>query len=244
MNDRYVDIPAWTTILGAAKVVGRARKGWTFGVLEAVTGREYAQLSNGAQSTKAEVEPLTSYTVFRAQRELGRRGAIGLLGTSVFRDLNEPALVSYLTDRAVMVGVDGHVFLDNARNWVLHGGLAGSSVHGSTDAITRLQKAEQRYLQRPDVDVREAGPGRDEHVGLERPGQREPQQREPDREPGHLGHEPGPRGERRRLLDADGPGRGARHGPVPQADPGPLVQRADVLGVEVVDVELGLAVSG
>ena len=151
MNDRYVDIPAWTTILGAAKVVGRTRSGWTLGVLEAVTGREYAQLSDGARTVKAEVEPLSSYTVFRAQREIGRRGAVGVLGTSVFRDLNEPALRSYLTDRAVMIGVDGHVFLDRARNWVFHGGLAGSSVHGSTDAITRLQKAEQRYYQRPDV---------------------------------------------------------------------------------------------
>ena len=151
VNDRYVDIPSWTTILGAAKVVGRTRGGWTLGALQAVTGREFAQLSDGNRTVKAEVEPLSSYTVFRAQRELGRRGAIGLLGTSVFRDLDEPALQSYLADRAVMLGVDGHVFLDGARNWVFHGGLAGSSVHGSTDAITRLQKAEQRYFQRPDV---------------------------------------------------------------------------------------------
>ncbi len=152
VNDRYVDIPAWTTILGAAKVVGRTRNGWTVGLLDAVTGREYAQVSNGTETANAEVEPLTNYAVFRAQRGLGRRAAIGVLGTAVVRDLDEPALVSYLTDRALMVGVDGHIFLDNARTWVFHGGLAGSSVHGSTDAITRLQKAEQRYLQRPDVD--------------------------------------------------------------------------------------------
>jgi hypothetical protein len=151
VNDRYVDVPSWTTILGAAKVVGRTRGGWTLGVLEAVTGREYADLSNGTATSATEVEPLSSYTVFRAQRELGRRAAIGLLGTAVVRDLNEPALQSYLPDRAVMLGVDGHVFLDRARTWVFHGGIAGSSVHGSTDAITRLQKAEQRYLQRPDV---------------------------------------------------------------------------------------------
>ncbi len=151
MNDRYVDIPSWTTILGAAKVVGRTGKGWTVGLLDAVTGREYAELSNGTQTAKAEVEPLTNYTIFRAQRGLGRRAAIGMLGTSVIRDLNEPALTSYLADRALMLGVDGHVFLDGARNWVFHGGIAGSSVHGSTEAITRLQKAEQRYYQRPDV---------------------------------------------------------------------------------------------
>ena len=140
MNDRYVDIPSWTTILGAAKVVGRTRGGWTLGALQAVTGREFAELSDGNRTVKAEVEPLSSYTVFSAQRELGRRGAIGLLGTSVFRDLDDPALKSYLADRAVMLGVDGHVFLDGARNWVFHGGLAGSSVHPARPTRSRASR--------------------------------------------------------------------------------------------------------
>jgi hypothetical protein len=151
VNGRYVNVPSWTTILGAAKVVGRTRNGWTVGLLEAVTGREYAQISNGAEATKTEVEPLTNYAVVRAQRGLGRRAAVGVLGTSVVRDLNDPSIASYLTDRALMIGVDGHYFLDGGRTWVVHGGIAGSSVHGTTDAITRLQKAEQRYYQRPDA---------------------------------------------------------------------------------------------
>ena len=76
----YVDTPASTTILGAAKLTGRTSGGWTLGVVEAVTGREYAQLSNGLMRARVEVEPLTNYFVGRAQRELGRRAAIGLLG--------------------------------------------------------------------------------------------------------------------------------------------------------------------
>ena len=40
----YADAPATTTILGAAKLVGRTRRGWTLGALDAVTGREYARL--------------------------------------------------------------------------------------------------------------------------------------------------------------------------------------------------------
>jgi hypothetical protein len=147
----YVDMPTATTILGAAKIVGRTRKGWTLGALDAVTGSEHARVSNGLQTTEAEVEPLTNYAVIRAQRELGRRAGIGLLGTSVIRHLDDPSLAAYLTDRALMLGVDGHVFLDRARNWVFHGGIAGSAVHGSTQAITRLQRAEQRYYQRPDA---------------------------------------------------------------------------------------------
>ena len=151
VNGTWVDVPAATTILGAAKVVGRTHKGWTLGALEAVTGSEHARVASGGEVTKPAVEPLTSYTVLRAQRELGRRAGVGVLGTAVFRDLGDPALAAYLADRALMVGADGHYFLDRGRTWVLHGGIAGSTVHGSTQAITRLQKAEQRYFQRPDV---------------------------------------------------------------------------------------------
>jgi hypothetical protein len=147
----YVDTPAATTILGAAKLVGRTRSGWTIGAMEAVTSRERANVSDGLNTTRPEVEPITNYAVFRAQRELGRRGALGFLGTSVARDLTNPVLAAMLTDRATMLGVDGHAFLDGARRWVFHGGIAGSWVHGTTDAITRLQKAEQRYDQRPDA---------------------------------------------------------------------------------------------
>jgi Domain of unknown function (DUF5916)/Carbohydrate family 9 binding domain-like len=147
----YVDQPASTTILGAAKLTGRTHSGWTVGALEAVTGREYARVSDGTETTRQEVEPLTNYAVLRAQRELGSRAAIGVLGTSVIRDLRDPALAGLLATRASMVGVDGHVFLDSGRVWVLHGGLAGSWVQGSAPAIARLQRAEQRYYQRPDA---------------------------------------------------------------------------------------------
>jgi len=151
VNSTYLDVPATTTILGAAKLVGRTRGRWTFGALDAVTGHEHARVSDGLQSGRAMVEPLTNYAVLRAQRELGRRGAIGVLGTSVLRDVSDPALAALLPDRALMLGLDGHVFVDRARRWVLHGGVAGSWVRGTTQAITRVQLAEQRYYQRPDA---------------------------------------------------------------------------------------------
>ena len=151
VSGTYVDVPASTTILGATKLVGRTRGGWTIGALDAVTGRERARVSDGVQTTRPEVEPLTNYAVFRAQRELGRRGAIGILGTSVIRDVSDPALAALLVGRASMLGLDGHVFLDTARKWVVHGVVAGSWFHGTTQAITRLQRAEQRHYQRPDA---------------------------------------------------------------------------------------------
>jgi hypothetical protein len=147
----YADVPTSTTILGAAKLVGRTRGGWTLGALDAVTAREHAKISNGVQTSEQQVEPLTNYAVFRAQRELGPRAALGLLATSVIRDGDDPALAASLPGRATMGGVDGHYFLDAGRTWVAHGGIAGSWVSGTPSAITRLQRAEQRYYQRPDA---------------------------------------------------------------------------------------------
>jgi len=59
----FVDAPSATTILGAAKLVGRTRSGWNVGVLEAVTGREYAEVATGTSRDRVEVEPLTNYFV-------------------------------------------------------------------------------------------------------------------------------------------------------------------------------------
>ena len=147
----YVDAPAATTILGAAKLTGRTSGGWTVGVVEAVTGREYARLSDGIAESHTEVEPLTNYFVGRAEREIGRRASLGLLGTALNRSIGSGALASVLVDQAYVGGVDGHLFLDSRRDWVLSGGVAGSTVSGRRAAILRLQTSAQRYYQRPDA---------------------------------------------------------------------------------------------
>jgi hypothetical protein len=147
----FVDTPAATTILGAAKVTGRTRNGWTLGIVEAVTGRERARAFDGRLRATFEVEPLTNYFVGRVRRELGRRGAIGLLGTAVHRRLDGSGLAALLVNQAWLGGMDGHVFLDGRRDWVVSGGMSGSLLSGSQASIARLQRAAQRYYQRPDA---------------------------------------------------------------------------------------------
>ena len=147
----FVDTPASTTILAAAKLTGRTRNGWTLGAVEAVTGREFARLAEGRLRDRVEVEPLTNYFVGRARREIGSRGALGFLGTAVNRGLRSPALEGALVSQAYVGGFDGHVFLDGKRDWVLFGGLAGSHLSGSRLSIDRLQRAAARYYQRPDA---------------------------------------------------------------------------------------------
>jgi Domain of unknown function (DUF5916)/Carbohydrate family 9 binding domain-like len=147
----FVDTPAATTILGAAKLIGHTKEKWAVGTLDAVTGREFARLSDGTSRERLEVEPLTNYFVGRAQGQLGRRAGVGFFGTAVDRSLDSPELESRLVSHAFVGGADGHVFLDSARDWVVFGGLAGSTVSGSREAVLRLQTAEQRYYQRPDA---------------------------------------------------------------------------------------------
>jgi hypothetical protein len=147
----FVEKPTATTILGAAKLTGKTRNGWSLGALDAVTGREWAKAVTGIERSQTEVEPLSNYFVARAEREFGRRGAVGALGTAVNRDLRQPELRADLTAQSYVGGVDGHVFLDGKRDWVITGGLAGSHLTGSTGAITRLQNQPQRYFGRPDA---------------------------------------------------------------------------------------------
>ena len=147
----FIDQPQATTILGAAKVTGKTGNGWSVGLLDAVTGREWARTDSSGLRGKTEVEPLSNYLVARAQREIGR-GAVGMLATAVNRDLRAPALRDHLPAQAYVAGVDGHYFFDTKREWVVTGRLAGSRLMGDTAAISRLQTASQRYFNRPDAD--------------------------------------------------------------------------------------------
>jgi hypothetical protein len=146
-----VDSPTATTILGAVKLTGKTRGGWTVGFLEAVTGRETAHTSVNGIAGSAIVEPLTNYAVARVQRDLGRRGGAGFMATSVTRRLDTPALLAALPERASVGGVDAYVFLDSARDWVVTGKASASHVTGTPEVIELAQRAAQRYYQRPDA---------------------------------------------------------------------------------------------
>ena len=154
----FVDAPTATTILGAAKLTGKTRTGWSLGLLDAVTARERAETVSDGVSATTDVEPLSNYFVARAQREITKRAAIGALATAVSRDLSAPSLREELPGQAFVAGVDGHYFLDAKRDWVIHGRLSGSHLQGSSGAITQRQQASQRYFDRPDAAHLELDP--------------------------------------------------------------------------------------
>lgn len=87
-----IDRPDQTTILGAAKLTGKA-SGYTYGALTALTSSERAKVTvNGGRGERL-VEPLTSFNVMRVQRDL-RSGTsnVGAIVTSVFRDGDRDAV--------------------------------------------------------------------------------------------------------------------------------------------------------
>jgi hypothetical protein len=150
-NGDFVDPPAATTILGAAKMTGKTGGGWSVGILEAITDRESARTWSAAAESTAAVEPFTNYFVARLQRALGSRAGAGFMTTAVNRRLDTQQFRDVLGDQAYVFGADAHLFLDRSRNWVLTGKVAASRVSGSTAYLTRLQRAPQRYFQRPDA---------------------------------------------------------------------------------------------
>jgi hypothetical protein len=154
----FVDPPAATTILGAGKLTGKTRSGWTLGLVEAVTGREFADVSTAGIRSRTEVEPLTNYAVGRVLKET-RRGGVGFLTTAVERDLRTAELRDLLSSRAHIAGADAYWYLDSKKDWVITGKLARSWVKGSAAAIDRLQRSSQHYFQRPDAPEVSLRPG-------------------------------------------------------------------------------------
>ena len=93
--------PEATTILGAAKIVGKTRGNTYFGIMEAVTAPEYARIERSVDGEKIQsdhlVEPLTNYFVGRVNQEvLEGSSRVGLITTAVNRRDSIAAYVSGL----------------------------------------------------------------------------------------------------------------------------------------------------
>ncbi len=152
----YTLTPTATTILGAGKLTGKTVSGWSVAFLDAVAGREYStwrDLQNVESSQ--EVEPLTNYLAGRARREM-RQGqtTLGILATSVHRDLGGSPLEPSVLSSAYSAGIDfSHDFAK--RVWHTSASFSPSYVQGSTGALIATQRLSSRYYQRPDADYLE-----------------------------------------------------------------------------------------
>ncbi|HEX6557824.1 MAG TPA: DUF5916 domain-containing protein [Longimicrobiales bacterium] len=145
--DDYGDesTPTATPIAGAAKLTGRSRGGFSYGVLDAIT-----QPVHGTQSRT--VEPFTNYAVLSAQQDLrGGNTGIKLIATGVNRSLDEWTRAT-LHENAYAGGVN---FRNRfaAGKYEVNAYFAGSRVAGSREAIALTERNAVHYYQQPGDDV-------------------------------------------------------------------------------------------
>ena len=151
-DSTFVKMPDKTTILSALKFSGTNSKGLSLGLIQSVTGNEFARLSDpdGNRSSQ-KVEPLTSYTVARIQKGYKEGNTVlGGMLTSTNRSIDDENL-EFLTSNAFTGGLDLRHHLRD-KEFYIDARLIGSYVNGSTEAITSLQESSARYYQRPDAD--------------------------------------------------------------------------------------------
>ena len=148
----FIDHPNETRILGAAKLTGKVNETWSVGVLSSTTERTYASLEKDGVSFTEEIEPLTHYGVARVQNQFNNsKQALGMIFTSVNRDLQNEQLNKQLVNQAYTCGADGWTFLDDDETYVVTGSVIGSYISGSKEAMEIKQREPYRYAQRPDA---------------------------------------------------------------------------------------------
>lgn len=149
-DNEHLDFPDNTKILSAVKVSGKTADGLSIGALQSITSREQATIAGDAGTREVAVEPLTSYSIFRVQQDFDEGTTmLGGILTATNRFIKDPQL-TFMNRGAYTGGVD-LLHQWNDKEFYVDAKLVGSTIAGSTSAITALQSSSARYYQRPDV---------------------------------------------------------------------------------------------
>lgn len=147
----FVDAPAVTRILGAAKVTGKTPGGLSVGLLLAQTDEERARISLNGAETRVVVEPATNFSVVRMEQALNEGATrFGGILTATRRSL-EAGLPGLMTEAGYTAGIDLLHYWGN-RTYYVDFTLIGSRVEGSKAAITDLQTKLVHNFARPDAE--------------------------------------------------------------------------------------------
>ena len=147
----YSERPRFTNILGAAKLSGKTKNGWSIGIMESVTSKEYEKFSIDGEETQELVEPLTNYFVGRVSKDF-KEGAsqIGISLTHVKRFIEDTDLMNQFHDEAYTGGINlMHTWKE--REWRINANFIFSHVTGTALKIKKTQESFEHYFQRPDA---------------------------------------------------------------------------------------------
>lgn len=149
-DNEYINEPEFTRILGAFKLSGKTKNGWSIGIMESITNNEYAEISNSGNTRKEIVEPMTNYFNTRIQKDINKGNTIiGGMVTASNRFINDSTL-EFLPSSAYSGGLDFDQYWDD-KTYNLKANFVGSSIQGSEESMIYRQEAPQRYYQRPDA---------------------------------------------------------------------------------------------
>ena len=153
----YADFPINTSIIGAAKVTGKTKKGLSVGFLDVVTAEEMAEIDTGGYRSFQPVEPITNYLAARVQKDYKEGNTIiGGMVTMVNRDMKDIPLIGSETGNLIN-RIPGAAFaggLDftqyfKEKTYMFNVNAAFSEITGTELAMVRAQRSSARYFQRP-----------------------------------------------------------------------------------------------
>ena len=149
-SDEYIKKPDNTTILGATKLTGKTKNGWSVGILESMTQREQAKISDGNKTRYETVEPLTNYFLGRVEKDFNNGNTLlGGMFTSTHRKIEADHL-DFLHDQAYTGGVNFQHQWKDKKYFIGARGIF-SHVRGDEEALIKTQRSSARYYQRPDA---------------------------------------------------------------------------------------------
>lgn len=150
VDGEYASMPESTRILGAVKLSGKTSKGWSIGVLDALTNKELVKIDLDGEQRETAVEPMTNYFNIRIQKDINSGNmTLGGMFTATNRFISDSSLC-FLPLSAYTQGLD---FVNFWKDKAYYFGLRTvfSQVSGSQQSILELQEAPQRFYQRPDA---------------------------------------------------------------------------------------------
>jgi hypothetical protein len=126
------------TILGATKMTGKIAPSVNVGSMLALTNDDG--------------DPRTLWGDIGMLKEFkGGMKGLGFKLNGATRNFDEPGLEDSYNKTSVFTGLDGWIFLDSKKKWVISGWSGLSRVEGTQDRISAIQTSSRHYFQRPDA---------------------------------------------------------------------------------------------